>query len=167
MPRREMTVAADLREMGLKAFVPIEIVKVRAGRGPSRMKLREVERPFFPGYLFAQVAMDIQAWLAIKGNDHVAGIVSGNVDGRPTPVPDAAMAHLIAAGPFRERDAKPGDVVRISTGPLAGTLTRIMAVDKSERIKVLIQFMGADRPIDLHLSEVERMPDGYAAHRTA
>lgn len=166
-PRREMAAAADLRELGIKAFVPIEIIKVRAGRGPSRVKLREIEKPFFPSYLFAQVAMDVQAWLTIKGQRHVCEVLSSGIDGLPTPVPDAAMRHLIDHGPFREPDPKPGDVVRLSTGPLVGLITRITKVDKGDRIRVLISFMGTDRPVDLKLSDVERLPDGIAARRTA
>ena len=166
-PRRELDAAKDLREeLNIKAFVPIEIVKVRRGRGPNRVKLREIEQPFFPGYLFAQLDMDVDAYYRLKGRRYVVAIVCGS-DQKPSPVSDAAMAHLISHGPFREPDPKPGDVVRLSTGPLAGLITRITKVDKGDRIKVLVKFMGTDRPIELKLSDVERMPDGYAAHREA
>lgn len=164
-PRREMAAAEDLvKELGIKAFVPVEIVKVRAGRGPSRVKVREIEKPFFPGYLFAQLDMDVDAYYRLKDRQYVVAVVCGS-DRKPSPVPDAAMAHLINHGPFREPDPKPGDIVRLSTGPMAGLLTKIIKVDRGDRIKVLISFMGADRPIELKLSDIERMPDGYAAHR--
>ena len=166
-PRREMDVAAYFRDQGMRAFVPVELVTIRAGRGPKRLKLKEIERPFFPSYLFAQVHMDVATWHTIRSHDYVSAIVSGNVDNRPTPVPDAAMAHLIAAGPFREPGPKVGEMVKLSTGLFAGLITKITSVDKSDRIKVLIKFMGTDRPIDFNLSEVERMPDGYAAHQPA
>lgn len=166
-PRRELDAAKDLcEELGVKAFVPIEIVKVRAGRGPNRAKLREIEKPFFPGYLFAQLDMDVDAYYRLKDRQHVVAIVCGS-DQKPSPVPDAAMAHLISHGPFREPDPQPGDVVRLSTGPLAGLITRITKVDRGERISVLVQFMGADRSIDLRLSDVERLQDGSAARRSA
>ena len=166
-PRQEMATAKDLREeCGVKAFVPIEIVKVRAGRGPSRVKLRETEKPFFPGYVFAQLDMDVDAYYRLKDRPNVIAVVCG-MDKRPSVVPDAAMRHLIDHGPFREPDPVAGEIVKLSTGPLAGLLTKIIKVDRGDRIKVLISFMGTDRPIDLRLSDVERLPDGMAARRTA
>ena len=166
-PRREMTVAQELRELGLRAFVPVEIVKVRKGRGNERTRPKEIERPFFTGYLFTQAAMDIQTWLRIKNHDYVYGVVSGNPDGRPTPVPDAAMSHLIAAGPFRPEGPKAGETVRLSTGPFSGLITKIVKVDRNERITVLLPFMGTDRPVVYNLSDVERQSDGSAALATA
>ncbi len=170
VPRREMAAAEDLRELGVKAFVPVEIVKRRVGRGAGRITIEEIEKPFFPSYLFAQAAMDVQSWLTIRGQRHVCEVLSAGIDGRPTPVPDAAMRHLIEHGPFREPPPPPprvGDVVQLSTGPFAGMMTKITKVDRGERISVLVQFMGADRSIDLRLSDVERLQDGSAARRSA
>ena len=162
-----MAVAEYFREQGLTALVPTEIVNLRAGRGPGRLLLKEIERPFFPSYLFAHVKMDIPAWQEIRGHRHVSAIVSSNRMGYPTPVPDSAMAHLIAAGPYREPEPQAGETVKLLTGPFAGVMTKITSVDKLDRIKVFIRFMGTDSPINVSLLEVERMPDGGTAHLPA
>lgn len=166
-PRQEMAAAKDLRDLGFRAFVPVEIVKVRKGRGNTRTRPKEIERPFFNSYLFTQCTMDIQSWLKIRNQRHVCEVLSTNAEGIPTPVPDRAMEHIIAAGPFREPGPKPGEMVKLSTGPWSGFMTRIVKVDRNERITVLLPFMGTERPVAYNLSDVERQHDGSAALRSA
>ena len=168
-PRRELDVANRMRDRGVRAFVPIEIVKRRVGAG-TRRRTVDVERPFFPGYLFVQTPMDVAEWLSLRRERDVCGILSAGLDGLPSPIPDRAMAHLIEHGPFREPEPpRPclGSSVRVvHDGPFSG-MAGIVDIDRRDRIRVLLRAMGSAVPVWMHAADVEIVQVGIAPAITA
>lgn len=136
-PNAEAQVARTLIARGFETLLPLL---------PPQQDQRA--RPLFPTYLFvrcdlSQVDMDMLRW--IPGLRRFLSF-----GGRPAVVPDAAI-HLIqegmreieAAGGLPKHHFKPGDVVVIDSGPLAGLRGIFQGpVGPAERVEILLRFLG-------------------------
>jgi transcription antitermination factor NusG len=114
--RFEMSVANQLRGMGYEEFLPLYECRKRWS---DRIKV--VQAPLFPGYLFCR--LDLQIRLPILKTPGVIQIVGHNR--QPIPVDDEevkSIQTLVSSGipnqpwPF----LKAGERVRIEAGPLRG-----------------------------------------------
>ena len=126
----------------------------------------DVLRPLFPGYMFASGTAH---WGAILRIPRVVDIVGRREQSRPAIVPSGMVEALIRrAGAIdlpiddtpdgralaikRRMEAGP---VRIAGGPLEG-LEGILRVDNGEeRVRVLLQIMGAEREVTVSRNLVE------------
>jgi len=119
---REMAVAAEIRDLSQHAYVPYVSKDMRGRRGSRKRYQRAV--PLCPGYAF--LGLDSQhAWPAILDLDDVLGVVSA---GRiPLRLSDRGLMQL---ADMREPDPvddalRPGDLVEVIDGPLAGHIVRL------------------------------------------
>lgn len=155
-PRKEDVLWKQLLAQEIEVFYP----RIRVH--PVNPRARKL-RPYFPGYMFVQVDLDDVGLSTFKWMPHAIGLVS--FDGEPATVPDN-LIHAIrkrvneiaeAGGEFYN-GLKPGDPVRISSGPFAGYEAIFDArLPGSERVRVLIQMLS-DRsvPVELKAGQVER-----------
>jgi transcription antitermination factor NusG len=115
-PKHERTTAAIFANKGIEHFHPTYRARARWSD-----RLKTLERPLFPGYLFARIAYPER--LLVLNTPSVIGIVS---HGRhETPIPDQDIENvrrMIASGlpllPWPR--LVPGQQVRILYGPLEG-----------------------------------------------
>jgi transcriptional antiterminator RfaH len=132
---------ANLHRQDFSTFMPVREASIRRNG-----RVRPARQPLFPGYLFTQVLPDHQNWRAINSTYGVARLVSLD-RGRPTPVPPAFMEELhrrtdaqgVLGAP---EDLKPGDTVRIISGPFAQQIAQIEAAETKDRVILLMQLMG-------------------------
>jgi transcriptional antiterminator RfaH len=118
-PRVEKRVAMTLQQRGVETFLP-ETTIVTANKKQKRI-------PFFPSYLFMRVdlATDNPAmWQWAPGLRHIVAYGS-----RPAPIPDEVinlievkLRELESWGSKPAHPFKPGDVVRIKSGPFSDML---------------------------------------------
>jgi transcriptional antiterminator RfaH len=122
----------------------------------------QVQRsPFFPGYLFVRANLQIVRFSSINTTPGVMRLVS--FGGAPQPVPDAAIEairelvdDLNRLGVLPEHNFRPGDTVQLKDGPLQGLKATFAGPMKpSQRVRVLINFLGGCRKaeVDVHLLE--------------
>jgi transcription antitermination factor NusG len=155
-PRKEDVLWKQLIAREVEVFYP----RIRVH--PVNPRARKL-RPYFPGYMFVQVDLDDVGLSTFNWMPHAIGLVS--FDGEPATVPDN-LIHAIrkrvdeieaAGGEFYD-GLKPGDAVRISSGPFVGYEAIFDArLPGSERVRVLIQMLS-DRsvPVELKAGQVER-----------
>ena len=105
-----------------------------------------MRRPLFPGYLFINLDVETAQWRSINGTIGVNRIVSFGQ--RPAPVAtqfiDAlqnieANEGLVAVN---GDDLLPGQDVEILSGPMAGTITKLLSLEAGDRVTVLLNMLG-------------------------
>jgi transcriptional antiterminator RfaH len=160
--QKEKQAAAALEaHLGLSVYLP----EVR------RQVHGQVQRaPFFPGYLFVRANLQMVAPSDIHTMPGVLRLVTfGEV---PQPVPSVVIEairrqvkHLKTQGGLVMHGFRPGDRVRLTEGPLHGLEAIFLGPMKpSERVRVLIEFLGALRNMDVGVEKLERV-GGTAASR--
>jgi transcriptional antiterminator RfaH len=155
-PNAEYQVAAALRRRGIQAFLP-EI------ESPNR-RHKGRRRPFFPCYLFIKVDLERAGVSCVQWTPGLRRVVA--FDGRPMPLSDEAidlirrkLEDFNAAGGWRDDTFRPGETVRISDGPLQGMLAIFEGPSTpSERVRVLLTFLGHARRVQLSAADLEKAP---------
>jgi transcriptional antiterminator RfaH len=148
---RAATALAEL--LGVETYLP-EV------RRRFRGKLQRA--PFFPGYLFVRTDLGKVALSRINATPGVLRLVS--FDHQPQPLPAAVvdwirerLDRLNAHGGIAPHDFQPGDIVRLKRGPLQGLEALFVGPMKpTDRVRVLIDFMGQQREAELDVDLLER-----------
>jgi transcriptional antiterminator RfaH len=140
LPKREHGAEAQLAGQGFRVFLPKVSRNVRHAR-----KTKAVHAPAFPGYLF--VALDLQRdrWRSINGTFGVMCLIMA--EERPLPVPRGVVETIIEymdeSGVCRfDRELTEGQSIRVTAGPLAEAVGELVRLDKSGRVRVLLEIMG-------------------------
>jgi len=150
-PNAEYQVAYHLQNADVTVFFPtVRSVKPRPGY---------TSVPLFPSYLFFRVDMSTFDMSLIRWTPGLRYIVM--FDNKPAAVPDAVINYLMhkieeinSVGGLPSHPFKPGDKLRIRSGPMAG-LEAIFEgpMGPAERVKVLVEFLGrvtrAEVPVEL------------------
>lgn len=135
-PRCEEQVGEILSEKGIETYVPTIQVRRRG---------RDVVRPFFPRYMFIRVDFDEIGLSEVKWTPGLTDIVG--FGGGPTRVPEEIIEELQerleeinSRGTFSP--FKPGDRVRIRSGPLRDFEAVFDAhLSSSERVRILVKVL--------------------------
>ena len=140
-PNRENLAVEHLKRQGFSVWMPICERIIRHAR-----KSKRVRRPLFPGYLFVNLDVETAQWRSINGTIGVNRIVSFGQ--RPAPVAtqfiDAlqnieANEGLVAVN---GDDFLPGQDVEILSGPMAGTIAKLLSLEAGDRVTVLLNMLG-------------------------
>ncbi len=154
-PKHEHIAAAHLRPLeGVEVYCP----RVRLQKS-TRRGLVWFTEALFPNYLFAR--FNLRALLLrIRSSQSVAGIV--RFGDRYPDIPESSIEKLRAA--MQDAEIKTietslatGDDVSVVSGPLqgaSGMVTQILPAQ--ERVKVLMEFLGGQKEVELDLSAVFR-----------
>jgi len=151
-PYRERLALHCLRLNGFEVYCPRlrEQVRNRGGRKIVRTPL------LFPGYAFVLI---VSAWWDARWSAGVRRLV---MEGEhPAHVPDAVIAEIRS----RERNGlvelpkprglTPGMRVKVLQGPLREQIGLLAALRPHERVLVLLQLLGGERPVELARSSIE------------
>lgn len=151
-PQREKAAALELRRNGLTVFYAWD--RVRRNRKRGRIKVTEwIEKPHFPGYVFARVGLgDVYR---VNQAVNVLRIVSFR--GAPIAIPDPVMAVIMAGANAeglmgardlvaRKRFEAAQHVKFKPDGPLAGLMARVLN-DDGKTVRVLVTMLGSEREI--------------------
>ena len=149
-PKCEHKAEWNLRAQGFRTFFPQIRKTVRHAR-----RLRTVQAPLFPGYLFVVLDLARDRWLSVRSTIGVAHLFA-HEDGRPVPVPMGVVELLIerSEGNLTRLDADlvKGQGVRILSGPFADLTGTLERLDRAGRVQVLLHMMGTAVPVTLHRS---------------
>ncbi len=152
--QKEEEAAAALEErLGLPVYLPMV---GRYARGQVR------RTPFFPGYLFVQADLRVVALSRINSLQSVLRLVAfGDL---PQPVPAAVVeeirrrvAELDTGDGKVAHDFRPGDTIVLKRGPFQGLEAIFLGpTAPRERVRVLIEFLGGLRPMEVPVEQLER-----------
>jgi transcriptional antiterminator NusG len=123
-------------------------------------KKQEKEEKIFPGYVLVEMIMDEDSWYVVR---HTAGVTKfvGSAK-RPIPARDSEIKKLINRSTSTtqkiELDVKPGDKVRIISGPFADFVADIIEVypDKS-KLRANVSIFGRETPVELEYKQISKL----------
>jgi transcriptional antiterminator RfaH len=149
-PRKEEIVWRQAQARGIEVFFP------RLRVNPVNPRARKL-RPYFPGYMFVQVDIEEVGLSLFRWMPHAIGLVT--FGGEPARVPEnliyairRKLEAIAAAGGEVLEGLKPGDAVRIHSGPFAGYEAIFDArLPGAERVRVLLKMLS-DRRVQVELS---------------
>ena len=155
-PNKEELLWEQLSMRKVEAFHP------RIHAQPVNPRSRKV-KPYFPGYVFVHVDLDLVGLTVLQRMPGATGLVSfGN---QPSLVPDALIQAvkkkvdaINAAGGELLHDLKQGDLVEIQSGPFAGYEAIFDArLPGSERVRVLLKLLqGRAAKMEIPANLLER-----------
>ena len=130
----------NLKQQGFRTFLPME-------EGTQNRKGRFIPtlRPMFPGYLFVSFDIEGGLWRTICSTPGITRLVSfGNEPAMvPLDIVNQLMLRCDSAGKLLPpKMFKPGDQVRIASGPFVNFVTTINNIAPDQRVWVLMDIMG-------------------------
>ena len=139
-PHREVTGQTHLGRQGFRSFLPRYLKTVRHAR-----KLREVNAPLFPRYLFVALNLERDRWRSVNSTTGITTLFM--MDDRPVPARPGIVETLIqsadASGRLRFSDPlEPGQKIRLVAGPFAQALGILARLDNAGRVEVLARSWG-------------------------
>jgi transcription antitermination factor NusG len=146
----EARVQEQLRALKIEDFLPVYVQKVRWSD-----RLKTIERPLFPGYLFARVADPglVAPILAVPG---VVGFLPNNL--RPEVINDLEVETIaklcFSELPLLAAEYKRGQTVTIQAGVLAGVSGIISKVRNTHRLTVNIEIFHRAVEVELDAEAV-------------
>ena len=151
--KRERIAAEHLRQLdGVEVFAP----RIRYRKSTARGRIWWQE-PLFPGYVMARFDLDSLG----RQVCHCTGVSHLVSFGRVVPsIADTFITQLqteLAADAADETFTtspliEVGDEVRVGEGPLCGMSgTVVQVMPATERVRVLLEFLGEDRAMDLDI----------------
>ena len=123
-------------------------------------KKQEREEKIFPGYVLVEMIMDEDSWYVVR---HTSGVTKfvGSAK-RPIPARDSEIKKIINRSSSQtqkiELDVKPGDKVRIISGPFADFIADIIEVypDKS-KLRANVSIFGRETPVELEYKQINKL----------
>jgi transcriptional antiterminator RfaH len=141
-PRQEGVAAEHLERQGYAAYLPrLRLPRLR------RSRWHEAIEPLFPRYLFAGVRAAEQSLHPIRSTRGVSTLVRSGE--RYRPVPRDMLASLQARADdeglhrLHRDEFAPGARVRILAGPFAGLEAAFESRQGQDRVRVLLEIIGA------------------------
>ena len=146
-----------LQDIIQQVRIPIEMVEETDAKGNKK----EAENKLFPSYVLVKMVMTDESWYIVRNTRGVTGFVGP--DSKPVPLtPEEVEVMLSTQENSVEFGIAIGEEVRILAGPLenfTGTVEDVDTVRQKLTVKVKM-FLGREMPVEVDLSEVEKVPQG-------
>ncbi len=157
----QKAIKALVKEQGIEdrladIVVPMEdVIELKKG------KQKIVERPLYPGYVFAKLDLDTNLWQKIQSLSRVGKFI-GEAK-KPTPLSDKDI-ELILEKAHNKSAPKPkvnfstAEVVRITDGPFANFTGIVEEYDMSHgKLKLNVSIFGRSTPVEILCTQVEKI----------
>ncbi len=152
---RQRAEATGMEDKIEEILVPVQ-KKITVKKGKQEVK----EEKIFPGYILVKMELDNKTWDIVTNTDGVRGFVK--TDKYPKPL---AESEVLAITKFMEVEQPSfktsfsvGEAVKITEGAFADFIGSVEEIDTTKgKIKVLISFLGREAPVELDLSQVEKL----------
>ena len=162
----ENKVKANLEQriasMGMDHRIFSVLVPVEERLQVKEGKAKRTRRKVFPSYVLVEMVLDDQSWFVVRHTPGVTGFVgAGN---HPIPLSEREVQDVMAklgkeqSKPKVEIDLKPGDTVRVRSGPFegqAGPVVEVLA-DKG-KIKFSVTVFGRETIVEADYSELQKL----------
>lgn len=140
LPHQEDRAQSALELQGFRNFLPRRLKTMRHAR-----RLRTVNAPLFPRYIFVALDLDRDRWRSVNGTRGVSSLVMAHE--QPVPAPVGVVETLILStansGQIRfVEEYEIGQTIRLIAGPFAQSLGVLDRLSSKERVEVLLNIMS-------------------------
>ena len=152
-PNSHRIAERNLHRQSFQTFLPVhEETTRRNGRFAVSVK------PLFPGYLFVVIDTFAGDWHKINSTYGVTKLVSFSK--QPAPVPGSLVSALKrrcddSGKLLPTRDLRPGDNVKLTSGPFAEFMAEIERIEPDRRTWVLLDLMGRTTRLAINANALE------------
>ena len=161
LPFAEARAERQLRRQEFRTFQPKRHKTIRHAR-----KLKMIEAPFFPRYLFIVLDLNRHQWRSVNGTIGVSRLVM--CGDRPNPVPHGVVEALVEVADARGilqfgRKLQLGGSVRLLAGPFAEQIAILNKLDDAGRVQVLLYILGRQVAISTEGNNLLPLPQNELA----
>jgi transcriptional antiterminator RfaH len=154
-PRAEYHVVKELAQRQIYTYLPEELSQTPRGR-----------KPFFPCYLFAKIDFALVSFSSVQWTPGLRRVVA--FDDQPVPLADEiidmirhSISQMEATGGWLVPSFKPGDTVRIKSGPFQDMLAIFAGpTTPTQRVQVLLNFLGHASRVQVDITDLEEVNPG-------
>ncbi len=160
-PRKERQVESYLQCHNIETFYPTLRIK------PVNPRAAKIQS-YFPGYLFVHVDLQSVGLSALNWVPGAIGLVT--FGSQPPPIPDHVVnklyEHVAQLEAIRQSfvdSLKPGDVLRINSGPLRGYEAIFdTRLNGDQRVQVLLRALGRTVKTTVNVRDIEKRSAGLS-----
>ena len=121
----------------------------------QKVKNQEMEE-VFPGYVLIKMIVTEQTWYIVRNTRGVTGFVGSGTD--PIPLTEDEIRKMGFEISEINVDYDVNDSIEIIDGPFKDYVGVVQEINKEKhKVKVLISMFGRETPVDLELSQVQKV----------
>ncbi len=162
----ENKVRANLEQriatMGMEDRIFRVLVPVEERVYTKEGKVKRIRRKVFPSYVLVEMILEDQSWYVVRHTPGVTGFVgTGN---HPIALSSKEVAEIMAkiskdqTKPKVEIAFKPGDTIRVKSGPFANQVGPVVEVIEDKgKIKFSITVFGRETLVEADHTELEKL----------
>ena len=162
----ENKVRANLEQriatMGMEDRIFRVLVPVEERVYTKEGKVKRIRRKVFPSYVLVEMILEDQSWYVVRHTPGVTGFVgTGN---HPIALSPKEVAEIMAkitkdqTKPKVEIAFKPGDTIRVKSGPFANQVGPVVEVIEDKgKIKFSITVFGRETLVEADHTELEKL----------
>ena len=162
----ENRVKANLEQriatMGMEDSIFGVLVPVEERVSIKEGKSKKVTRKLFPSYVLVEMRLNDQSWYVVRHTPGVTGFVgSGN---HPIPLTEKEVKEIMGkvgkdqAKPKIEINFRPGDVVKVKSGPFEGHVGPVVEISPEKgKVKFSVTVFGRETSVETDYTELEKL----------
>ncbi len=162
----ENKVRANLEQriatMGMEDRIFRVLVPVEERVYTKEGKVKRVRRKVFPSYVLVEMILEDQSWYVVRHTPGVTGFVgTGN---HPIALSPKEVSEIMAkitkdqAKPKVEIAFKPGDTIRVKSGPFANQVGPVVEVIEDKgKVKFSVTVFGRETLVEADHTELEKL----------
>lgn len=141
----------ELSDYFFDIVVPME-EQIEIKDGQRKANLKKV----FPGYVLVKMIVTEATWYVVRNTRGVTGFVGSGTD--PIPLTEDEIRKMGFEVSEIKVDYTVGDSIQIIDGPFENYIGTVKEINKEKhKVKVLVSMFGRETPVDLELSQVEKV----------
>src|SRR5574344_921184 len=141
----------ELEDYFFEIIVPME-EQIEIKDGKRKANLKKV----FPGYVLIKMVVTEQTWYVVRNTRGVTGFVGSGTD--PIPLTEEEIRKMGFEVSEIKFDYDVNDSIQVIEGPFKDYIGTVQEINKDKhRVKVLVSMFGRETPVDLDLSQVQKV----------
>jgi transcriptional antiterminator NusG len=142
---------------GLSDFIVDVLVPTQEKIAIKKGEKKTIREKIFPGYILVQMVLNDDTWPLIRDTQGISNFAG--TDKKPTPLTDAEVKSIVEFSEQKQSsykvDITEGDIVTVAHGDFKDFTGTITEIDRDKgRVKVLIQFLGREVPVELDVTHI-------------